>query len=68
MVMEIAGEVGVNEESLLADEIVLLSRKLEDVKCAITTLNNVTANEKRKVFIGELEETEKRILSMKKVI
>lgn len=68
MVMEIATEVGVNEDNLLADEIVLLSRKLEDVKSAINTLHNVPVLDKRNKVISELEETEKTLDSMKKVI
>lgn len=67
MVMEIATEVGVKEDNLLADEIALLSRKLEDVRSAISTLNNVTIFDKRKVVNGELAETQKTLESMKQV-
>lgn len=68
MVMEIATEVGIDEENLMADEIAVLSRKLEDVKSAINTLQNVTVIEKRKVINNELAETEKTLESIKQVI
>lgn len=68
MVMEIASEVGVNENTLLADEIVLLSKKLEDVKSALTMLNEVSTKDcKREVFIAELNQTENYISSVKEV-
>jgi len=67
MVMEIASEVGVNENSLLADEIGLLSKKLEDVKSALTMLDDATTVEKRRVFIDRLNQTENYISSVKEV-
>lgn len=66
--MEIASEVGINEDSLLADEILLLSKKLENVRSTLTTLNNVTVNDKCKMLIEELAETRNCISSVKKVI
>lgn len=67
MVMEIATEVGVTEDNLLTDEIIVLSKKLEDIKSAITTLNKVNGDKKCEVFNETLQETEKCISSIKEV-
>ena len=67
MVMEIASEVGVNENSLLADEIELLSKKLESVRLALTRLDDVTSTEKRHMFIDRINQTEHFISSVKEV-
>lgn len=67
MVMEIANEVGVSEDNLLTDEIILLSKKLDDVKSAIITLNNINTDKKCEILIETLEETEKCISSIKEV-
>lgn len=67
MVMEIANEVGIKEDNLFTDEIMLLSKKLEDVKSAITTINSTNEDQKCADFMGAIEETEKCISSIKKV-
>lgn len=68
MVMEITSELGINEDNLLAEEILLLSQKLEDVRSALTSLNDITNDEKNEVLIQELTETKTCISSAKKVI
>lgn len=69
MVMEITSELDINEDdNLLAEEILLLSQKLEDVRSALTSLNDFTNDEKNEVLIQELMETKTCISSAKKVI